>query len=244
VTWGGFVEWGVARDHRAMQEDGVPRSEWDAYRINQVVPPDISPASATMMITWRETLSYITRMGVGPDTGVLVLGSGGNGNAFVAHARNLGAQVVAITGSAAREATARQVGATHFYDYTSADLTDRLTQEHAHGFDFIIDAVGKTGQMTAMLPLLKPGGTIGIYGLDDYESLHINPWKARGSFTFYNGGYDEAETHERVIAFMREGKLDARHWLNIDEPFPLDNIHDAFEALRSRRLVKALVKLS
>jgi 2-desacetyl-2-hydroxyethyl bacteriochlorophyllide A dehydrogenase len=244
ANWGGFVETGIAKDHQAMQEDGLAPEEWSAYRINQVVPPDIAPAAATMMITWRETLSYITRMGVGTRSKVLVLGSGGNGNAFVAHATNLGAAAVALTGNANREATAQAVGATHFYNYSAADLVQQIQNEHPEGFDFIIDAVGKAGQIDMMLPMLKPGGTIGIYGLDDYESLQINPWRARGSFTFYNDGYDEAETHRQVVAFMREGKLNAAHWLNLDNPFPLDNIHDAFEALRSRRLTKALIKLS
>jgi 2-desacetyl-2-hydroxyethyl bacteriochlorophyllide A dehydrogenase len=244
VTWGGFVERGIARDHHAMQEDGVPGEEWNSYRINQVVPPDIDPAAATMMITWRETLSYITRVGITNGSRVLVLGSGGNGNAFVAHAANLGAQAVAITGSANREGTARAVGATHFYNYATPDLREQLQSEHSDGFDVIIDAVGKTGQMNAMLPLLKPGGTIGIYGLDDYESLGINPLRARGTFTFYNRGYDEAETHQQVVDFMRAGKLNAANWLNLEQPFSLDNIHEAFNALRARRLLKALVKLS
>jgi D-arabinose 1-dehydrogenase-like Zn-dependent alcohol dehydrogenase len=244
VNWGGFVEQGIARDHQAMSEDGVPRAEWDSYRINQVVPPDIDPASATMMITWRETLSYITRLGIAPGSRVLVLGSGGNGNAFVVHAANLGAHSVAITGNANREVMARAVGATHFYDYAAPDLLERLQRDHSEGFDVIIDAVGKAGQMNAMLPLLKPGGTIGIYGLDDFESLAVNPLNARGTFTFYNGGYDEAETHHQVIDFMRIGKLNAAHWLNLEQPFALDNIHEAFDALRTRQLVKALVKLS
>ena len=50
--------------------------------------------------------------------------------------------------------------------------------------------------------------------------------------------------HHQIVAFIRDGKLDARHWLNLDDPFELENIHDAFEVLRSRRLMKALVKLS
>jgi NADPH:quinone reductase-like Zn-dependent oxidoreductase len=83
-----------------------------------------------MMITWRETLSYISRMGVGEGARVLVLGSGGNGNAFVAHARNLGAQTVALTGSAPREEVARQIGATHFLDYRRGDLVAQLQSEH------------------------------------------------------------------------------------------------------------------
>ena len=36
------------------------------FRVNQVIPEGlIDPLDATMIITWRETLSYVTRMGIG-----------------------------------------------------------------------------------------------------------------------------------------------------------------------------------
>src|SRR5438067_11556857 len=56
ALWGGFAEFGIARDHWAMREDDQPAEQWDRYRINQILPPDIDPAAATMVITWRETL--------------------------------------------------------------------------------------------------------------------------------------------------------------------------------------------
>lgn len=243
VMWGGFAEWGVAHDHRAMQENGLPEPEWKRFRVEQVVPPDIAPAEATMMITWRETLSYTTRLGVLPGAKVLIIGSGGNGLAFAAHARNLGAGLVAMVGANNREETALAVGASHFVSYRDEEIGAQLKKIAPDGFDFIIDAVGKKGQLDALLPQLADSGAVGIYGLDDWQELVLHPLQARGSFRFYNGGYDEAETHEQIVAAMREGKLQARHWLNLDAPFDLENIGAAFEALEKRELVKALVRL-
>ena len=45
------------------------------------------------------------------------------------------------------------------------------------------------------------------------------------------------------MAFIREGKLNAANWLNMDTPYPLDNITDAFKAVEARKHVKALIKL-
>jgi NADPH:quinone reductase-like Zn-dependent oxidoreductase len=112
VNWGGFAEYGIARDHRAARQDGLPAAEWNSFRVNQVLPAGCDPRAATMMITWRETLSYITRMGIGAGAAVLIIGSGGNGLAFTAHAANLGATRVAVLGSAGREGVARSAGAT------------------------------------------------------------------------------------------------------------------------------------
>lgn len=241
VNWGGFAEWGVARDHWAMAEDGAPEGEWRGNRVNQKLPPGMDPAGATMVITWRETLSYITRMGVGAGARVLVLGSGGNGLSFAAHAANLGAGEVAMSGHPRREEEARQVGVAAFFDYRQEGLAEGLGERE---FDYIIDAVGKTGQVDRVLGRLRPGGTLGIYGIDDFGRCPLNPQLARGSFTFYNGGYDEAETHERVLAFMTEGKLDAEIWLDLEHPFGLAEIHQALAALRQRRMVKAVIRVA
>ena len=85
---------------------------------------------------------------------------------------------------------------------------------------------------------------VGVYGLDDFDGLGINPLRAKGTFTIYGGGYDEAETHDEVVRRMADGTLDAKRWLNLNSPFELEQITDAFEAIRNRRLIKALIRLS
>jgi L-iditol 2-dehydrogenase len=249
VNWGGYAEYGIARDHWAMQEDGLPAEQWQGYRVNQALPADFDPAGATMMITWRETLSFTTRLlhtrpaGETSTFTALVIGSGGNGLAFAAHARNAGAPRVAVLGSAERAATAQAVGATHTYDYRAEDAIAQLARDFTRGFDVIIDAVGKAGLLDQALPLLAPGGTASIYGIDEWGKGMINPQRARGTFTFYNGGYDEAETHAQVVALVQQGKLQAKHWLDLEHPYALEDIHQAFQALRERRMVKAVIRL-
>ena len=90
-AWGGFAKIGIARDHQAMREDGLPEQEWCPYRIHQIVPARIDPAGAPMIITWRETLTYLTGAGARPGDDRLIIGSGGTGIAFAAHVANLGA---------------------------------------------------------------------------------------------------------------------------------------------------------
>jgi len=248
IAWGGFAEYGIAKDYRAMRDDGWPRSDWDAYRVCQVLPPDMDPRAATMVITWRETLSYITRMGIGLATAgaaVLVLGSGGNALSFVAHARNLGAGAIVMIGSKNRFQAGAAAGATCLdYHDTDAQLMEACDRAVPGGFHFVIDVVGRKGQIDRVLPLVRSGGTIGIYGIDEFFSVSLNPRRARGTFTFYNGHYDEEETHERVMAFVKSGALDPAIWLDMENPFDFDNICEAFQAVAARTVVKPLVRLS
>jgi threonine dehydrogenase-like Zn-dependent dehydrogenase len=243
ITWGGFAEVGIAKDYRAMQEDGVSLKPWPSARRNRVLPEGMDPAAATMVITWRETLSYLTRMGVEKGKGLLVFGSGGNGLSYARHAVTKGASPVAMVGSAQREAEARRVGVTHYFDYRAEELEARVGAAVEGGFDFVLDAVGKKGAADLGLRLLKPGGTLGIYGLHDFGQCTITPQRSKGTFTFYNGGYDETETHEQVMVLLDEGMLDASIWLDLDNPYPLARINDALDAVRDRKVVKALIQI-
>jgi threonine dehydrogenase-like Zn-dependent dehydrogenase len=193
------------------------------------------------MITWRETFSYITRMGIHAGDQVLVIGSGGNGLAFVAHAANKGAALVTMIGNAAREPLARAAGADAFIDYQAEDVVEQLAQ--LPPTDYVIDAVGKAGQIDLALPYLASGGTVGIYGIDEYYENAINPRLTSGSFSYYGEGYDEAEAHDAVLAFWEQGQLDPTIWLDLGHPFQLDEIQAAMDAVQQRRLVKALVEL-
>ena len=241
VTWGGFAEFGIATDWRAAREDGLPADRWGGSRMQHVLPPDTDPAAATMFITWRETLSYANRIGISPGKSVLVLGSGGNGLSFISHAANAGAEPRVMIGAANREAAARQAGATHSIDHRAPDAKGIASTICPEGFDLAIDAVGRQGVADLGLSLLKAGGTLGLYGLDDFGKATVNPERARGTFTVFRGGYDEAETHGQVLQLFQQGRLDASIWLDLARPFPLDQIADAVEATRARTVVKALI---
>jgi threonine dehydrogenase-like Zn-dependent dehydrogenase len=243
VAWGGFSEYGLARDHWAMRADGHPESDWSGWRVNQVLPAGIDPRVAPMFTTWRETLSYVTRMGMGPRSRVLVVGSGGNGLSFAAHAVLLGAPSVWMVGAARCETAARGLGISGYLPYTSEDCIAVLKREKPEGFDIVIDAVGKVGLADRFLPLLAPEGRLGIYGIDDFSRVAVSPRFARGTFTLWSGGYDEAETHHRVTELVLQARLSVSAWYDPDKAWPLDRIGEAFQALRDREAVKMLIRL-
>ena len=241
--WGGFAEYGLAGDALAMQRDGLPEREWLGARVNRRIPEDIDLKSAPMMITWRETLSYISRMGMKSGMRVLIAGTGGNGLSFVRHAANMGAELVACVGSASREAQALQCGAGAFFSYKDPDLAGKLAPYGEKGFHLLIDAVGHAGGLNAYLPLLAPGAVVGIYGIEGEKQMQMNPLLARHSFRFYRDGYAEYETHARVVEDMRLGRLDAAPFYDHAHPFPLADIALAFAKLKTHSMVKALIQM-
>jgi len=240
IGWGGYSEYGIALDHRAMARDGIDPKVWRSALVNQIIPADISLRECAMLTTWRETLSFIQRMGRLEDKRLLVIGSGGNGLSFARHGVNLGAAFVAVAASAARCALACELGAGIAVDYKDPLASEKLREFGP--FDMIVDAVGADGAMDAYLPLLASEGTIAVYGIEAMGGYRMKPMKAPGSFRFYQGGYREDETHEQVIHMMRQGRLRSELFMG-RESYPLQQLPQAFDDLRARKLVKARICL-
>jgi L-iditol 2-dehydrogenase len=243
VCWGGFAEFGLARDHWEMQRAGLPEAEWSPYRVNQLIPAGINPEIAPMMITWRETFSYLTRMGVKPGASVLVMGSGGNGLSLAAHAVNLGASPVVMVGGLKRQEAALKVGVSQFLDFRASGWISQLAQIAPAGFDFVIDALGKQASIQESFKQVCRNGVYGIYGIDDFGQLSLDPFQSRGGFRYYPNEYDEAEAHGAICNFILAGKLDASVWYDGKNPIPLDRIGVAYASLRRKAFIKVLIQI-
>ena len=243
-SWGGFAEYGVAKDHWQMRRDGLPEAEWTKSRVNQIIHPAIDEKTAPMIITWRETLSYDRRIGVGPGTRVLLVGSGANALAHAANCCNLGADVTAV-GSLKRQASFEALPIRGYYNYREEGLAGRLMEErHGEPFDLLLDGVGASDNVNALLPLLKKDGTLGVYGWNGRRSYALNPFNAAHSFRLYSDGYDEEESHAEVQSLILQGKLKAGLWYDMDRPVPLDRITEAYDSLRKHEALKYLIKLN
>lgn len=244
--WGGFAEYGIARDHWQMRRDGLDISLWNSYRVNQIIHPSIDEKTAPMLITWRETLSYTNRIGVTAGKAVLVLGSGANALSFVAHCCNLGAAVF-VVGSPSREQVFRTFPICGYLSYRSDHLEEEARQLlDSHRIlllDHIIDGVGGAETANRLLPLLKRDGLFCNYGWNGRRTYGLNPFCAARSFRIYSDGYDEEESHAEAQAMILQGKLRADPWYDLANPIPLTGITTAYDSLRRHEALKYLINL-
>jgi len=239
-NWGGLAEYGIAKDYRAMREDGANENDLVRYKCNQIVPTDISYDNATMIITWRETLSYVKRLKIREGDNVLILGSGSSGLAFAQHAINIGAACFVI-GSESNRKYFKAIGVDNYVDYKRKDIIQDIKKNTFHPFDCLIDAIGAPKYTLALLELLADRAVVGIYGLKHGEEYAIDLLKHRGFLTFYTGGYDPEEVHEEVISLIRSKRLKAENWFGTESVFLLNNIDIAVQKLRNREILKALI---
>jgi D-arabinose 1-dehydrogenase-like Zn-dependent alcohol dehydrogenase len=102
---------------------------------------------------------------------VAVLGIGGQGHLALAIARAMGAEVIALTSTAAKEDLARRMGAHHVI--TGEGLGQRLHE--MGGADVILSTTIDTHAIIQVLPGLRPLGTLVLTGIT-MEPLPIVPF--------------------------------------------------------------------
>ena len=196
-----------------------------------------------MYITWRETLSYTSRLGIAARDHVVVAGSGANGLSIAAMALLLGAGRVTVIGSPSRKEAADLIGVSRLIPYRDEAAVQEFVAEAAGTVSLIVDAVGISHSLDRLLPLLRRDGVIGVYGLDDLDSYAVNPRRAQ-SFRYLDPGYDEGEAHEAIEGFIRKGGLNARAWIDPDRTFTWQNIDAAYAAARDRSLIKPVIDVT
>lgn len=78
-AWGAFSEYGVVNDYRAFGNGTAPECAYE----QTILPEDIDPVDASMIITLREVLSSIKRFGMKANESVAVFGCGPVGLTFI-----------------------------------------------------------------------------------------------------------------------------------------------------------------
>jgi uncharacterized zinc-type alcohol dehydrogenase-like protein len=127
----------------------------DAFVIK--VPDEVSLESAApLLCAGITTYSPLRRWGVGPGQKVAVVGLGGLGHMAVKFAHVMSADVTVLSQSLRKQQDGKRFGADHYYatndPTTFSVLADR--------FDLIINTVGTTQDLDALLGLLAVDGTL------------------------------------------------------------------------------------
>ncbi|MBN8555622.1 MAG: NAD(P)-dependent alcohol dehydrogenase [Deltaproteobacteria bacterium] len=184
-------------------------------------------AAAPLLCAGITTYSPLKKVGVTKGHRVGVLGLGGLGHMAVKLAASFGAEVTVLSGSKAKEADAKKLGATHFA-LTSDEATVAKLQNH---FDFILDTVAAKHDLNQALQMLKREGTLIMVGAADKPldlsvfSLIMKRRKIMGSLI---GGIKETQ---EMLDYC------GKHNITCDiEMIKAPEINDAYERMISGKV--------
>jgi NADPH2:quinone reductase len=195
-----------------------------------------------------------TRLTPGAFDGTTVLVSGGAGavgNAAVQLARWAGAVVVATVSSEEKSRLATAAGAHHVVNYKITDPVEQIRHVAPDGVELVVEvAAGANAALD--LALLKPRGTISIYGTEGGAPVvpnvgHSLGLNARYQFVLlYTVGWDRvADAAEDINRAIEAGALGAgeQHGLPLHR-FALEDTAAAHRAVEEGAIGKVLVTVA
>jgi Zn-dependent alcohol dehydrogenase len=245
--WGGFCEYTLAGDHKAMVEDGVADQQHDyaeVYEIMRSVPQDIPVESAVLLCTWREVYAAFGDFNLQPGQNILIFGAGPVGLSFVKFARLLGLNYIGVVElSAEKRQLALQMGANEAFSPDSEGMAAILSKWKG-SLDAVIDAVGKEAIINSSLALVKLGGSICVYGVLDQPTIALH--KNDGPYNFnllihqWPTRFRESAAQEPLCEWIRQGLLSHSEFLSVE--FPVSQINEAFALLRTGTTLKTLLR--
>ena len=172
---GGFAEYGVITDVRAMQEDGLEPPGYAKFQMNVPADAGLDPGDATMLITLKEVAGFVANLNVTLNQQVVVLGAGSVAMAMVFFAKLRGAcPLIAVGrrdpplaalrrfGVNAAVNTAREAWAARVLDLTAGRGAD-LVIDTAGDDHLVIDEVSARMYKYGNVPV---GGTAADRSLD------------------------------------------------------------------------------
>ncbi|NRA34785.1 MAG: Zn-dependent alcohol dehydrogenase [Polyangiaceae bacterium] len=182
---------------------------------------------------------------VTPGSNVVVIGAGGVGISVIQGAKICGAaEIVAVDPVESKREWAKQFGATHAITpdelpELQAKLTRRL------GFDYAFEVVGSAATVRGAWDATRRGGTttiLGVAAMDQmvqFSAMEIfySEKTLRGSVY---GSADVRTEFGRLIRLYQAGRLDLEAM--ITKRFELDQINDAFDALKAGTVIRSVIE--
>jgi NADPH:quinone reductase-like Zn-dependent oxidoreductase len=202
--------------------------------------PQAAAFSLATLTAWR---MLTTRARVQPGETVLIWGIGGGvALAALQIARLLGARTIVTSGSSAKLAAARTMGADTTINHQDSDVAAEVrTLTGGRGADVIVDSVGEQSWPFS-LRALRRGGRLVVCGATsgpmvslDLRRLFWHQWSILGSTLGNRREYAE------ILELAEAGKL----WPVVDRVVPIDEALEAYQLLqRSEQMGKLVVEVT
>ena len=173
---------------------------------------------------------------------VIVVGSGPVGLSFVKLGKLFGlGQIDIVDMLPAKLEVARRMGADN--GYTPAEIsTPEFIAAANRSYDAVIDAVGLDVVVNSVLPLVKMGGDVCVYGVMTKNptfdlskapynfDLHMHQWPTRS---------EEKAAMTTLAQWIEEGTLSASDF--ITHRFKIEEIEEAFAAVKRGEVLKCVL---
>lgn len=243
---------------RLIGADGVPIFQF--ANLSSFAEKILCPQRSLVKIRDDMPLDRASLLGCGVTTGlgavlntvhvpagasVVIIGCGGVGLAAIQGARIVGAgKIIAIDAHAWKFDLARKFGATDCIDATAGDPVSAVSALTDGGADFVFECIGLASTVQQAVFMTGRGGTTVLVGLVPMTEMvpipacdvTLQEKKILGS---YMGSNRFRFDMPRYVDFYLDGRLDLDSM--ISSRLPLDEVNQAFEAMRKGEAARQVI---
>lgn len=235
--WGAYSEYGTVFDEKSLTGAGhaVGSGPFPECAFAQsIVPPDIDPVDAVMIITFREVLSSIKTFGIDANQSVVIFGCGPVGMTFIRMMSLLGVNpIIAFDIDDSKLDAAVANGANYAYNSKKVDINKCVRDICPGGVDNVVDAVGVLELINTGLGLIRDRGKICCYGISAKTNMTLDwaaaPYNWNLCFQQMPSKVEEGEAHAQVLSWLRTGAISLKDY--ISDYVEFNDIIDAFGRL-------------
>jgi len=246
-AWGGYSEYGVVGDWKAMERHGKgPGTSYfsEGHYAQTKIPAGFDPVGATMIVTFREVLSAMKRFGMKENQSIVIYGAGPVGLCFATFAKLLGmGPVISCDIVDMKLGEARAAGADLALNSLTDNVKDAVRSLCPNGVDYVVDAVGINSLINQAMELITYNGKICGYGISPKLDMQLDWSKAPYNWTLqfiqWPLKLEELEAHTQIINWMESGVLHAENF--ISHVIDFENIQEAFQMIEEKRTDKKTV---
>ena len=202
------------------------------------IPPEVLAVLTDAVATPLHGLKRIAHLAAGET--LVILGIGGLGSSAIQLGRIMGARVIAVTRSEARQQLARDLGA----DEVVAAGTDRTVETvreltGGYGADVVLQCAGDARADEAAIAMGGPGGRVVLVG------AALEPFSVRAAEIFWrelavlgSRGFVPADISDAIDLYLR-GSLRVDHL--VSETRPLREANAALDDLTEGRVLRSVL---
>ncbi len=236
--WGALSEYGVVNDIKAWREkDEVPELAF----AQKVLPGDINPVDAVMLVTFREVLSAVRYFGIQKEDIIAVYGSGPVALTFINLMSLLGVKdIIAVVRSKAKADNVRAHGATCVLNSKECDVTKEVRRMYPKGIPYVLDAVGSEEIINEAMGLICDRGEVLCYGVPPTEKMTIDfsranyNWKINFQQMPRKG--EDGAAHDQIMEWIQAGKLCMKNY--ISDYFKFEDAIEAYKKFENKEIKK------
>ncbi len=142
---------------------------------------------------------------------------------------------------------AKELGASHFIDASKENILDEINEiTNGNGVDYSVDAAGQISTIETAFSSVRKNGGLCVFASHPKtgEKISLDPHdlisgkQIRGS---WGGGCNLDRDIAKFAELYEQGKLPLEKL--ISKEYSLDNVNDAFDDLKNKTIIRALIKI-